>query len=84
MFEMRFEIDVRRVRPEEMGNALEAAMLQAVKDQVGALVGGVVCLVHGERARVTGTGHAAQEFEFTVEGCCDDVVRRVQAALRDG
>jgi hypothetical protein len=84
VFEMWFEIDGRRVRPDQIGNELEAAVLRMIADQVRDQVGGVRCRVHQEYARITGTGTSPERLQFTVEGCCDELVAQVEAAFVSG
>jgi len=49
MFELRFEIDGKRVDPNHVGDALEKAVLKSIADQVSAKVRSVKCTEHGPR-----------------------------------
>ncbi len=81
MFEMWFEINGRRVRPDQIGNALEGAMLQAVSTQIQTKVGAVRCPVHQQHARVTATGRSADQLTFNIHGCCQTLVEEVRRGL---
>jgi hypothetical protein len=82
MFELSFEIGGRKVSPDQIGNALEKAALQAVQEAIRKKVGSARCPVHGSAARIVARGRRADSLTFDVHGCCTTLIEQVKAALR--
>lgn len=72
----------RRVRPEQIGDALEKAVLNEAIKGVKREAGSVVCPNHGESASVVVKGKSLDRLTFEVHGCCDELVAAVQDKLR--
>lgn len=74
MIDVSFEINGRRVRPNQVGDALEKAILQEVADSVAKSLRSVRCSVHGERPKVKCVGRRVDELKFEISGCCDELI----------
>lgn len=86
MFEISFEFNGKKMRPNELGkslqSAMEAAMLKGVRDHVTRTVGSIRCAVHGKGAKVVVSGHDLEHLEFKVSGCCQDLIQKVKQKLK--
>ena len=83
MMQVHFEIGGKRVRPENLGNELEKAILKQVRDRVVKVLEEVRCPEHGSSASVTCKGKSVDELTFEIKGCCDKLVSAVTAKLAE-
>jgi len=81
MIDIKFEINGRQVNPNNVGDALEAAVLGNVKESITKSVGSVRCKEHGESPKITVKGKDLDSLRFEVSGCCDAVIEQVKAKL---
>jgi len=81
MFDIKFKINDRNIRPDQIGKELERAALADVKEQVHRKASSIRCPVHGTTARVTAKGQDLHRLSWTVEGCCDELIERVKKAM---
>ena len=56
MIDISFELNGRKVSPNSLGNALEAAMLNSIKDSISKSVGNIRCSEHGGRPKIKAKG----------------------------
>ena len=54
MIDISFEINGRKVSPRNIGNALEAAVLQSVQESIKKSVGSARCPTHGQAPKIKG------------------------------
>ena len=81
MIDIQFEINGRRVSPNQIGDALEQAMFKTVSDSIRQKVGQVRCPEHGSAPSIVMRGRDLTSLEATVSGCCDKLIGAVKAKL---
>lgn len=81
MIDISFELNGRKVSPNNLGNALEAAMLNSVKDSISKSVGSIRCSEHGERPKIKAKGRNIDSLSLEVTGCCDALIDQVKKKL---
>lgn len=82
MFEIKFEINGRRVDSKTIGDVLEKATLEVVEKHITQSVGSVRCPEHGTGAKVIAKGRNISNLTFTVSGCCQKLVDEVNKKLK--
>lgn len=81
MIDISFELNGRKVSPNNLGNALEAAMLNSIKESISQSVGSIRCAEHGERAKIKAKGRSLDSLSLEVTGCCDALIDQVKKKL---
>lgn len=81
MIDIRFEVNGRRVDPRNIGNVLEAAVLQAATSEIQKKVGACRCPEHGEAPKMIGKGRSVDKLNFEISGCCDKLIEEVKRKL---
>ena len=76
MIDISFEINGRKVRPNQAANALEKAILKDLSDSISKSLRSVRCSEHGERPKVKFKGRKLDRMKIEISGCCDDLVQR--------
>jgi hypothetical protein len=82
MFELSFMVDGRKVRPDQVGDALERVILKKVQGAVKEAVGAVRCPEHGQGAKIVAKGRDLSELSFEVSGCCEGLIKEVERKLK--
>ena len=82
MIDVSFEINGRKVSPRNMGNALEAALLQSVQESIRKAVGSARCPTHGQTPKIKAKGRKLDSLSFEVSGCCDQLIETVKKKLK--
>ena len=80
MIDISFEINGRKVNPNQMGNALEKALLSSIKDEVTQKVRSIRDPKTGERPKIKVKGRSIDSLSFEISGS-EDLVARVRKAL---
>lgn len=80
MIEISFEINGRKVNPNRVGDALEAAVLESIKKQVASKIGSIRDPKTGQRPKIKITGRNLKNLTFEVCGS-PELVERVKAEL---
>lgn len=78
MFDIKFKINGRNVRSDQIGKKMERAALEHGKKQIQEGVRRIRCPVHGTTARVTAIG---RDLSWKVEGCCEALIESVRKAM---
>ncbi|MFB4203984.1 hypothetical protein KBTX_03114 [wastewater metagenome] len=81
MIDVSFEINGKKVNPDKIGDALEAAALKSISEQIKDKLRGVKCPEHGESPKVKVQGRNLDNLSFEVSGCCDALIERVKEKL---
>lgn len=81
MFEISFEVNGRKVRPNNIKNALETAMLKNIQDSVKKAVGSLRCHEHGQAPKVVFKGRSLDRLNAHIEGCCEELIEQVRKKL---
>lgn len=79
--EVRFEINGRKVSPDNWRNAVERALLEQLREQIQAKLRGLRCTKHNQQPHVTVAGASLNQLEFQVHGCCQELIDRAAEAL---
>jgi hypothetical protein len=77
-----FEINGKKVDPNNFGDALEQAVFESAKQSIMKRVGSARCPQHGQQATIVFTGITSDKMNFNVSGCCQGLVDDVKAKLR--
>jgi len=83
MIDVSFEFNGRKVDPNDLGNALEKAVLASVEKQIINKVGSVRCPEHGQKANIICKGRDLDNLNFEVAGCCQVLIDKVKAKISD-
>jgi hypothetical protein len=82
MLEIIFEINGKRVDPDCLGNVLEQAILQSIKDYIQKKLGAIRCPEHGQAPKVICKGKSVKDLSFEVTGCCQKLIDIAKAQLK--
>ena len=80
MIDISFEINGRKGNPNQIGNALEQALLSSIKDEVTQKVRSIRDPKTGERPKIKVKGRSIDSLSFEISGS-EDLVARVRKAL---
>ena len=83
MLEIEFSINGKKVQPDQMGNAIEKAMMETIQDNFRGQAQGMTCKEHGEGPRLRLQGRDLEHLSLEVNGCCDTFVKEVSDKLSD-
>lgn len=81
MVEVSFEINGRKVHPNQIGEALTKAVLTSVTEQIKRKVGSVSCPDHGKSPKIICKGKSIENLGFEVTGCCEKLIDSVKQKL---
>lgn len=81
MIDIKFKINGRNLRPNQVGNELERLMLTEVAKQIENRIGRVRCPEHFKHAKVTAQGKSVDKLTFKIEGCCQKLITAVEKKL---
>jgi hypothetical protein len=82
MLDISFEINGRKVSPNNVGNVLERAILQSVSDSIKRNVGSLRCPEHSSAPKIVVKGRDLSNLSFEVSGCCQKLMDSVKARLK--
>lgn len=68
MLEISFELNGRRIRPDEFGDALEGMVIKQIEERFRTLLGDVRDPQTGEPLRLTLQGSSLDDLEMKIEG----------------
>lgn len=83
MFDISFEVNGKKVNPNNMGDAIEAAVLSSVSDSIKESVGSIRCPEHGESPKIKVIGSDLDNLSLEVSGCCETLVEQVKNELEE-
>jgi hypothetical protein len=81
MIDISVEINGRKVNPNNIDDALEAAMLSQVSDSIKKSVGSIRCKEHNKAPKIVIKGRSLDNLSFEVSGCCDTLIEQVSKKL---
>jgi len=82
MIEISFEINGKKVNPNNIADALEGAMFQQIGETVKKAVGYIRCSEHNQTPKILLKGKSLDSLSFEISGCCDALVKRVTEKLK--
>ena len=80
MIEITFEINGRKVNPNRIGDALEAAVLDSVRKQIIDKVSSIRDPLTGEQPKIKVKGRTLSNLTFEITGS-EELVRQVREKL---
>ena len=81
MIDISFEINGRNVSSNNIGNAIEAAMLNSIKNSINKSVGSIRCSQHRQGPKIKAKGRSIEKLSLEVTGCCDELIDKVRKKL---
>lgn len=81
MVEVSFEINGRKVQPDQISEALTKAVLTSVAEQIKSKLGSVRCPEHGKFPKIICKGKSIENLGFEVSGCCEELIDSVKRKL---
>jgi hypothetical protein len=81
VIEIKYEINGRRVSPNNIGSALEKALLQSIGKQIQSKVGNIRDPKTGEKPKITVKGRDLNNLSFDVSGS-PELIELVKRKLR--
>jgi len=82
MIEITFNVNGRKVNPNNMKNALENAMLKGFEESIKKSIGYVRCSEHNQAPKVLVKGRNFENLSIEVSGCCENIVKKATAKLK--
>lgn len=82
MTDISFEINGKKVNPNNIADALKNAMLQEIGESVKKAVGSIRCSEHNQAQKVIVKGKSLDNLSVEVTGCCNDIIKRVTEKLK--
>jgi len=80
MIDISFEINGYTVRPNQLGNELEKAALEAVRKDIERMVGNIRDPKTGQRPKIKVKGRSLDNLSFEVSGS-EDLIEKVKKKL---
>jgi hypothetical protein len=81
MIDISFEINGKKVNPDEIGDVIEKALFEQVIEIITKKVGMVRCPDHGTSPRIVCEGINLDNLSFMVYGCCDKLINSIKEKL---
>ena len=82
MIDISFEINGRKVSPNNIGGALQVAVLSQVTESIKKSVGSIRCKEHNQAPKIKVKGRSIDKLSFEVFGCCEDLIKQVTRKLK--
>jgi len=82
VIEISFEINGKKVNPNNIKDALEAAFLNSVQESIRKSVGSVRCQEHGQSPKIKVKGRNLDTLSFEVVGCCEGLIEEAKRKLK--
>lgn len=81
MIDISFEINGRKVNPNNVRDALESAILSSITDSVTKSINSIHCDKHHQKPVILVKGKSLDNLSMEVSGCCDDFISKVENRL---
>ncbi len=81
MLEISFKINGKRVNPNNIGDALENAMLQEIVKSIKSSIGTLRCDEHNKSPKVLVKGRNFNSLSMEISGCCDSIIKKATDRL---
>lgn len=82
MIDVSFEINGRKVNPNQFGDEIEKAIFQEIIDGMKKTLNSVRCSEHGQRPAVKVKGRDFRNLSFEVKGCCQSIIDKATEKLK--
>ncbi len=81
MISISFEINGKKVNQNNIGDALENAILQQIGESIKKSIGSLRCSEHNQIPKVLVKGKSLDALSIEVSGCCDNIVQKATNRL---
>ncbi|MFX4283973.1 hypothetical protein ACOL3A_05400 [Aliarcobacter butzleri] len=81
MIGISFEINGKKVNPNNIGDALQNAMLQQITESIKKSICSLRCSEHNQTPKVLVKGKSLDKLSIEVSGCCDNIVKKATDKL---
>ena len=81
MIEIVFVLRGRTVNLNEVDDVRERAVLEQIERSIVDRVGALHCPEHDAFPKLTATGNRADDLEFDLSGCCQDLLEKTATCL---
>lgn len=82
MLDISFEINGRKVKPNNVGDALENAVVSSVAESIKKSVGSIRCKEHNQSPIIKVKGRSLDSLSFEVSGCCEALTQEITEKLK--
>lgn len=80
-FELEYTLNGRRVTQRQFLDGLQKQVVDEAISTAKSRIEATRCRRHGQRARATLASQHGDRYEFSISGCCDELVRAAQRAV---
>lgn len=81
MIQITYEINGKKINPNNLKNALEKAIFTSVSDSIKKSIGNVRCSEHRKAPSIKVKGRSIEQLSFEVSGCCEVLVDKIKKKL---
>ena len=81
MFKLSFELNGKKINPNQIGDSIERAFLTQIQDSIKKSVGSIRCKTHGDAPAINVKGRSFDKLSFNVSGCCEGLIEQIQEKL---
>jgi len=81
MMKISFELNGRKINPNQIGKEIEKAVFENVQKSIIKSVGSIHCKTHGKTPSIKVKGRSVEKLNFDVSGCCEDIIDQVRKKL---
>ncbi len=82
MMDISFEINGRKVNPNNMKGELEKAIFKDIAKKVKRNLQSVRCKEHEKAPGVKVKGHSINNLNLEISGCCQSLINKATAKLK--
>lgn len=82
MLDITFEVNGKKVNPNNVKDAMESAILNGVAESIKNSIGNIKCSEHGQSPKIKVKGRNLENLSFDVTGCCDELIEKVKVKLK--
>ena len=80
-FELEYTLNGRRVSQRQFFDGMQQEVHDAAVRAATERIESVRCRQHGQRARATLKNQRGDRLEFSITGCCDQLIEAAQRAV---
>lgn len=81
MIDISFELNGRKVSPNNLNDELEKTMLNSIKESIQKSVGDLRCTEHDQQPTIKAKGRSIDALNLEVSGCCDLLINQVKKKI---
>ena len=83
MLDISFELNGRKISPNNLADTLEAEILNSIKESIEKSVGNIKCTEHGQYPKLIAKGNNLDSLSLSVSGCCDALIDQVNNKIKE-